>query len=431
LGRIWLGHATGGLSRFDGGHFRTYAADDSRAGSPASSLAEHDDGSIWVGTEGAGLFRLHPDSANGVEPIPLEDGPPEILALHRGDSRTWVGTSDGLFATGTGSDDVRVRRPESTALEGRSVTALWEGPRGRLWIGTAAAGLYLLDPGRNPVAVAGLPRAPIRDLLGDGAGHLWMATKGGGLSRLDPATGTIDSIARTDGLPTEELLSITGGEGDELWIGTYGHGLVRYLPSTDRFEYYSLADSGVDVYTVFRDRDGTIWAGATDVGLVELIREPGESLRFEVHGRDQGLKHLAIDSIAQDLDGVLWISADDGGLYTFDGAHFTDIGTGSALGGEHVYLVACDKFNDILAGTNYGLYKYDRQTGNFSYLGRDQGFWGIEANVNAAYAGRSAKIPRRTGGTRSHRRSSCRNSRSFSNRFPWWTGPPSGIGATT
>jgi signal transduction histidine kinase/CheY-like chemotaxis protein len=82
---------------------------------------------------------------------------------------------------------------------------------------------------------------------------------------------------------------------------------------------------------------------------------------------------------------VLWVAASDGGLYTFDGERFADVGTGSALEGEHVYLVACDKYNTILAGTNYGLYRFDRGSGTFTYFGRDEGFWGIEANVNAVH----------------------------------------------
>jgi len=56
--------------------------------------------------------------------------------------------------------------------------------------------------------------------------------------------------------------------------------------------------------------------------------------------------------MTEDHDGLLWISADDGGLYSFDGQVFTDVGTGSALEGENVCLVACDKDNSILAGTN-------------------------------------------------------------------------------
>ena len=47
--------------------------------------------------------------------------------------------------------------------------------------------------------------------------------------------------------------------------------------------------------------------------------------------------------------------------------------------------MACDKYNTILAGTNYGLYRHDRDSGRFTYFGREEGFWGIETNVNAVF----------------------------------------------
>ena len=65
---------------------------------------------------------------------------------------------------------------------------------------------------------------------------------------------------------------------------------------------------------------------------------------------------------------------------------------GSALAGENVYLVACDKYNTILAGTNYGLYKYNRRTQTFTHYGKDNGFWGIETNVNAVFNDRAGNV---------------------------------------
>jgi signal transduction histidine kinase len=179
---------------------------------------------------------------------------------------------------------------------------------------------------------------------------------------------------------------------------------VRYFPPEDgdlqrsagRFEHYPLVDAevGTSVYTIFRDSTGKIWAGATYHGLAEFVPadQSGERGRFRLYAEQHGLRHLAVDGITEDHDGLLWISADDGGLYSFDGQVFTDVGTGSALEGENVYLVACDKYNSILAGTNYGLYRYDRDSGRFAYFGRDEGFWGIETNVNAVYNDRSGKV---------------------------------------
>jgi signal transduction histidine kinase/DNA-binding response OmpR family regulator len=191
---------------------------------------------------------------------------------------------------------------------------------------------------------------------------------------------------------------------NDIWLGTYSQGIVRYIPPADgdlerdkgRFEHYPLTaeQTGYAVYTLYRRADGTIWAGVSDLGLAEFVPSPvdGKLGFFRAYGEELGLEHLELNSIVEDQNGLLWVSAEDGGLYCFNGERFTDIGSGSALEGENVYVLACDKYNTILAGTNYGLYRYDRATGDFRYFGRDEGFWGIETNVNAALRDSEGRI---------------------------------------
>ncbi|NIM61891.1 MAG: hypothetical protein GTO30_09610, partial [Acidobacteria bacterium] len=75
--------------------------------------------------------------------------------------------------------------------------------------------------------------------------------------------------------------------------------------------------TGADVYAVYRDSSGVLWAGVTGVGLARFVpsKDPRQRGRFVVYGPDRGIAHLAIDSIVEDRDGLLWVSADDGGLY--------------------------------------------------------------------------------------------------------------------
>ncbi len=410
------------------------------------SLDEDGAGTLWVGTAGA-LYAIGPEAGTirevqGLPRAPIED------VLADGDGNIWVatdhggvwcfrqrlqdsralelkafGTREGLsydhvkeivvdregnlwFATfGGGISGYLGDRFETTNhSDDPSVLAVWsilEDREHRMWLGTDG-GLVQLQangatagPTRLIAASDGLPHRSVRALHEDAAGRLWLATKGGGLARFDPGTSEIEVVDSGDGLPTDNLLALVPGVDGELWLGTYGAGVVRYRPpghgdlrrGAGTFEHYPIAADGspVDVYTLLRDRDGTIWAGVTGLGLARFVpgRRPGARGAFEVFGEEHGLRHLAIDSLEQDHEGVIWVAADDGGLYTFDGRVFTDIGTGSELEGENVYVVAVDKYNSVLAGTNYGLYKYDRLKKSFRFFGRDEGFWGIETNVNA------------------------------------------------
>ena len=56
--------------------------------------------------------------------------------------------------------------------------------------------------------------------------------------------------------------------------------------------------------------------------LFDEDRGQSDRLSYQVYGPETGIAHLAIDSIVEDQDGAIWVSADDGGLYRFDGRNF-------------------------------------------------------------------------------------------------------------
>ncbi len=446
-GRLWLGADDGlysfesiagdGTPRFDALALPSVFAHDVQA------LAADAEGKLWIGTADAGLWVLS-DSRSA--PFRVQ-GLPEVPVLELeldAEGSLWVSAEgQGVWKIPITLDEQRVRDLRTFTVENglnyNTVRAIRVDREGNVWFGTNGGGLSVYLGGlfewsahsENPEVLAvwsmvidddgimwmgtdgglvrytrkgaergraselftvaeGLPHNSIRALYLDDDGTLWLASKGGGLSTFDRASG---AIRRVGVLPTDKLLSMVGGSHGEIWLGTYGWGVLRYFPAgpgrSARVEHYPLTESGTgtDVYTVYRDRSGTLWAGATDIGLVRFVPhgDPQQHGRFVVYGRERGIEHLAIDSIVEDQDGFLWVSADDGGLYRFDGQRFEDIGTGSELEGENVYLVACDRYNNILAGTNYGLYKYDREEKRFTYFGKKTGFHRIETNVNAVY----------------------------------------------
>jgi len=384
---------------------------------PIEHVASDGRGSVWIATEGDGLWcfaeQLDGARVSQLKTYSIAEGlnhdQIKEIALDR-EGNLWFATFGGGLASYFGGRFETTQHSDNP-LE-LAVWSIVEDPQGTFWFGTDG-GLVRFRPARGEQRESqsrtyrvshGLTHRSVRAVHRDDDGILWLATKGGGLNRFDPQAESFEAVTVADGLPTDELLSLIGGPGRELWIGTLGHGVVRYLPAEDdaqsdeagTFEYYpfSVGGAGRDVYVMFLDREGRIWAGVTGLGLArfEAARDGGREGSFRVFGKEHGLQHLAIDGIVQDLDGLIWVSADDGGLYSFDGDRFRDVGSGSALAGEHVYLVGCDKYNTVLAGTNYGLYKYNRGNGSFIYYGKQHGFWGIETNVNAVYNDRSGNV---------------------------------------
>ena len=400
-GKLWIGTSDSGL-------WVMPAVDDTplrATGLPVAPITDLEvdaEDSLWIAFEARGVWNISTEldgvSAKDAREFTVHEGlnynTVRDIMLDR-EGNVWFGTFGGGLAAYLGG-----LFESSAHSDNPEVLAVWSmviDDEGVMWMGTD--GGLVRSPRREPgreqdstlfTIVDGLPHNSIRALHLDEAGTLWLASKGGGLSRFDRRT---HQVQRLGSLPTDELLSMVAGKDGEIWLGTYGWGVLRYVPAAggrpERTEHYPLTNSGpgTDVHSVFLDSNGTLWAGANGVGLARFVPDRGtlRGGRFEVFGPERGIRHLAIDSIAEDREGYLWVAADDGGLYRFDGRRFEDIGTGSELEGENVHLVACDRFNNILAGTNNGLYKYDRNKKSFTHFGKDDGFHGIATNVNAVY----------------------------------------------
>ncbi|MFH1843717.1 MAG: ATP-binding protein, partial [bacterium] len=286
-----------------------------------------------------------------------------IWCIHRdGDGTLWFGTEGGL---------VRYEAPSSS--RSRAVTRVF-------------------------TTADGLRHNSVRDIEEDRDGYLWLVSKGGGLTRFDRRTGEMLILGASDGLPTEMLVSVEFDDDGNLWVGTYNLGIFKYCPPADgefgpdnrgTVEHFPFSGGAmpVSVYAIFKDRQGTIWAAANNLGLC-LWRPgvgPGGTGSFEVFAEDAGLTDLQLCSIAQDRQGYLWTVSLNGYLYAFDNGRFTTIGGPATFNNESLYLVACNGENTVFAGSNTGLYKYHRDSHSFTHFRKEDGFLGTETAVNAVF----------------------------------------------
>jgi len=171
-GVLWAG-TTAGLARYDRER-DTFEAVSSIGKATVRALMEDDDGTILAGTEGAGVFRLNPDS-----------GQAERLEL------------------GAGSDTLLVR-------------AFASDISGRLWVGTEDQGIRILDPADGSVVRLraapdrpdGLSHDAIRTLLVDRSGLVWAGTRGGGAAAYNPRSRAVTRLMAGNGAPPPEMRQI-------------------------------------------------------------------------------------------------------------------------------------------------------------------------------------------------------------------------------
>ncbi|HJR08025.1 MAG TPA: two-component regulator propeller domain-containing protein [Pyrinomonadaceae bacterium] len=199
-------------------------------------------GATYLATYGRGVERLDGERRTLVWPVvPDADAAlREVTTLHaEDDRRLWIGTARaGLYVLENGQ--VKAAGGELDKLKGSTVRAIeGSGARG-LWVATTK-GLYALDKGRLVEMVSGVEVRAVVAGVEDNSLQAWCATAGGGLLRvsLDERVGRL--VSRLDaeqGLSSPNAFALlrleasgAGGEENEesLLVGT-NRGLVSYTP---------------------------------------------------------------------------------------------------------------------------------------------------------------------------------------------------------
>ncbi|MEW6511068.1 MAG: two-component regulator propeller domain-containing protein [Bacteroidota bacterium] len=211
------------------------------------------------------------------------------------------------------------------------VQRILQDQTGSLWIGTTN-GLDQYDPrtdsfkhfrrdSRNAENIRGLSGNCVYEIYEDHAGDLWIATNGG-LSRLDRGTMRFQHY-----LHKGEMLDLgfyigavcqprTWTDGS-LLLGS--RGLYKFRPadgSLARYEHVSdLPGSHVDhmIHTLYEDATANIWVG-TFAGLFML----GANGTFRDFREEQSLPTSLVSQIIEDRDGFLWVGTADKGLVKYD-----------------------------------------------------------------------------------------------------------------
>ncbi len=321
------------------------------------SMAATPDQSVWLGTEDNGLFRLRQGSisrvAQELKDLKINDlfpadsgglwiGTDHGIRLWQGGSLTPVGTLSALAQlqvltitrdhdanvwVGTNHGIVRITRSGAVSLgllntrPGSEVTAIFEDLDGDIWYG----GSHGIERLRNSMFTTystadGLPPGGYGAIYVDEEGRTWLAPLSGGLYWM--SDGKVGQIA-SDGIEHDVVYSISGGGGD-IVVGRQRGGLTVLSESGDTFSARTYTQSNGlaqnNVYSVLRDRDGTMWAGTVSGGISRL-----QNGKFTNYSTANGLVSDSVTSIVDGVDGTTWF-ATAGGLasYSNDGwMHYT------------------------------------------------------------------------------------------------------------
>ena len=295
-GFLWLA-SDDGVYRFDGERFTHFSLDSGLRSSASEAIAVRSDGAVCVGSRGGlGCWdgqRFSQDGSRGLPPVPIRR-----LVSFAG--KLWVGTAGaGLY----------VQNPSGGYLPAPGwpigpgvVVALWADAGGLVASDGAAVYVSAGDGVWRSIGDVGLGAEQVSGVLRDREGALWIRTPSH-LWQLPRDAARAADVS--DGLPSGYDL---GGVPSGMAIGPRGDVLVGTdvgIAYRERGRW-RLIDRSVGMpaaaaRSIFVDREGTIWAGA--VGLVQLR---GRGL-VEHHDVASGLPGNIVWGFRRDARGTLWI----------------------------------------------------------------------------------------------------------------------------
>lgn len=346
------------------------------------SIAQTTDGYLWLGTE-FGLLRY-----DGIRNVPWQ--PPSgqqlpsmtiMSLLAARDGSLWVGTSKGLakwkdgklteyaelaekyifkiiedregtiWATGIAITTGKLCAIQSSGVRcdgddgvlGHGAYNLFEDSKGNVWAGVKD-GVWRYRPGPPKFySLAGEPDG-IQGIGEDVDGTLLIGWKGGIHKFVDGKTEPY-ALSGIDG-PFRARRILRDRDGG-LWIGTADRGLVHVHQG--RADVFASADglSGENIYALFEDREGNVWT-ATNSGL-DRFREFAV-VTFSVK---QGLSNVAVGSVLAAKDESVWLGT-FAGLKRWSKGAITNFGRDGLLNGHHPNSLFQDNGGRIWVSTPVG-----------------------------------------------------------------------------
>ena len=306
-----------------------------------TAIAQTPDGYLWLGTE-FGLVRF-----DGVRAVPWQ--PPAGTALNSNrvrallaarDGTLWIGTMqgvaswrdgkltyvpqladwavNGLAEDGEGTIWAAMLEPPRTArlcairktgtsceadnsTLGDWVASLHVDSQGRLWA-SSGAGLWQWHPDRELHPVPEGVLAGLQGLAEGEQGSILVSARRGLLQLVD---GTLRDFPTALPLPKQGQRLLRDRQGG-IWAGTVDHGLMRIAGG--RVDTYRRADglSGDSIQRIFEDREGNIWVATLD-GLDRFSEVAATTYQLE-----PGQPGTGVASLLAARDGSIWISTRTG-----------------------------------------------------------------------------------------------------------------------
>jgi signal transduction histidine kinase/ligand-binding sensor domain-containing protein/DNA-binding response OmpR family regulator len=422
FGDIWFGTNGGGLSKYiyKEDRFINYNSfsENGLKNDVVNTLVEDANKNLWIGTpEGLYLFQNQTEKFTRINTEnKLNDSFISRITIDKG--TLYIGTEgNGLFSLDLETSKINQLVDRSIGL----ISALRIDDKGVLHIGTRNNGLHFFNSSTRTFTSSELNQNYFKNycvshILIDSQNNRWICTENGGLFKLNFKGQLLQTFRYNDldvfGLSSNSLSCFFEDMDENFWIGTRGNGLAFTSKNDKPFKHFfhvkntiqTLSDKnkiligtdggGVNSYypsnslienqrtnpilksynsdyilRIGQDHKGNYWMATWDKGL-QHVPSKGllQTIDFSKYANAPHVKTLF--DLMVDHSNRIWICAFGEGLFIYDPENDNFENKTTLLTGSPRFITAIieDRKNNVWVGASNGLFKMnDNEINHFDF----------------------------------------------------------------
>lgn len=324
LGYIWIGTFGNGINRYDTVTKKVthFGGDTDKPGAFKDNstwwVNVSKDGLMWVCAQEPDLYRVDLLTSN----IPHYETNIGVVRSFYEETPTilWFGADSGFIRKDLKAGTSRRylnKTLNPNSWRNVSIRSIMKDEQGDFWLGTMEAGLDRFNPNtcifsryqHDPKNEESIGSDLVVAIAGERGSNLWVAT-GDGLDRMDRKTGKFTHYRNdpndTNSIGMNLMTSLLVDGSNVLWAGTYFGGLNKLNLQTRKWKHYLPI---AYVTCMYKDANGTIWAGAAN----GLYRYDQKSDDFSLLGEENtGFRINNVVSMVGDDQNNLWVASAPG-----------------------------------------------------------------------------------------------------------------------
>ena len=312
---------------FENYQFRTIDKGNSKSG--IYTIAQDQLGFIWIGTNGAGLYKY-----DGINYVGYEENfnlnnsiNSNLIYIAYVDTRNrlWIGTDEGLCLYNRNLNTFERIDLQKNKSQIMSVKSIIEDNNGNLLLGTLNDGLLKLNINSRKITKIRLdiPHSHnylINCLAKDKSGTIYLGTNTG-LKIFDNAKNEVKKVkaGKDSQLLSGNIVSMFFDRKQNLWIGNGYKGLVKAVLHSNVKEVVSYPITRKRIMSILSTDDKTIICATENDGLI-IINDQGTVQKKYVNSKYdiRSLSSNSVWSLFYDKEKRLWLGYYNKGLGIFD-----------------------------------------------------------------------------------------------------------------